>query len=152
MSVSYTVQPQDTLTRIAASLSSGICDIARASRIENVDLIFPNQTLTVPVKVANPDNASCLITNTATATCVSNGPATYTVQTNDTFKSIAMKLGITTESLQGANPGVDQYNLVQGNVLNVPVCGASSGSSPGSSPGPPGSVPITTPPQRRVRI
>lgn len=131
MSVSYTVQPMDTLTRIALSLSSGICDIATANRIKDVDLIFPNQTLTVPVKVANPDNASCLIVNDATATCVPQGPDTYTVESNDIFKSIAKKLGITTDSLVKANPGVDEFSLKQGDVLKVPVCAASP------PPGPP---------------
>lgn len=143
MSVIYTVQPMDTLTRIALSLSSGICDIAKASRVENVDLIFPNQTLTVPVKLANPDNASCLIINDATATCVPNGPSTYTVEQNDTFKSIAKKLGITTESLQNSNPGVDQFTLAKGDVLKVPDCAASP---PAAS-----IVPSATPPQRRAR-
>lgn len=122
MSVTYIVQPTDTLTRIALSLLSGICDIAKANRIDNVDLIFPNQTLTVPVKLANPDNASCLVANDSTATCVTGGPSTYTVQANDIFKSIAKKLGITTEALTKANPNVDQFTLMPGDVLQVPVC------------------------------
>lgn len=123
MVVSYIVQSADTLTRISTSLSSGICNIAQNNKIDNVDLIFPGQVLLVPIKPANPDNNSCLIINDATATCVTNGPATVVVQDGDIFKSIAKKLGITTESLQNANAGVDQFSLVKGQVLKVPVCG-----------------------------
>ncbi|KAK7962154.1 carbohydrate-binding module family 50 protein [Apiospora aurea] len=58
-SVTYTVQPADTVGKIAKSLGSGICDIATANALANLDVIFPNQTLSVPVALAAPDDTSC---------------------------------------------------------------------------------------------
>lgn len=44
----------------------------------------------------------------------------YTVQSGDTFFSIAQKLGIDVGALQSANPGVDAQNLQVGQVLKLP--------------------------------
>ncbi|EFQ27803.1 LysM domain-containing protein [Colletotrichum graminicola] len=115
------VKAGQTLTAIAERFHSGICDIVSLNKLENPNVIFPGQELLVPVDVCNPDNTSC-ITPVGEATCVKDGPATYVIASGDTFFTIAQKLGITTDSLTGANPGVAPQSLKAGQVINVPVC------------------------------
>ncbi|KAK1984007.1 LysM domain-containing protein [Colletotrichum cereale] len=116
-----TVKAGDTLTKIAERYNSGICDIASQNKLNDPNVIFPGQQLLVPVNVCNPDNTSCL-KPVGEATCVQGGPATYVVASGDTFFAIAQGLGLTTDSLTGANPGVVPESLQPGQVINVPVC------------------------------
>ncbi|KAI8198176.1 Intracellular hyphae protein 1 [Colletotrichum sp. SAR 10_65] len=116
-----TVKAGQTLTTIAQRYNSGICDIAWQNKLANPNVIFAGQVLLVPVDVCNPDNTSC-ITPTGEATCVTGGPATYTIKSGDTFFVVAQSLGITTDSLTGANPGVAAESLQVGQVIKVPVC------------------------------
>ncbi|KAI8238660.1 Intracellular hyphae protein 1 [Colletotrichum sp. SAR 10_99] len=116
-----TVKAGQTLTTIAQRYNSGICDIAWQNKLANPNVIFAGQVLLVPVDVCNPDNTSC-ITPTGEATCVTGGPATYTIKSGDTFFVVAQSLGITTDSLTGANPGVAAESLKVGQVIKVPVC------------------------------
>lgn len=130
--VKYTVQPSDTLGKIAKSLGSGICDIASANQLANIDVIFPNQTLTVPVALAAADDASC-IAPPSNATCVAGGEDTAVVQAGDAFVTIAAGLGISSAALQAANPGVDRFNLQAGQVINVPVCTGATDEIPAAA-------------------
>ncbi|KAF9869212.1 intracellular hyphae protein 1 [Colletotrichum karsti] len=116
-----TVKAGQTLTTIAERYNSGICDIAWQNKLANPNVIFVGQVLLVPVNVCKPDNTSCL-TPAGEATCVKGGPATYTIKSGDTFFVVAQSLGITTDSLTGANPGVVPETLQVGQVINVPVC------------------------------
>ncbi|GJC88437.1 intracellular hyphae protein 1 [Colletotrichum liriopes] len=116
-----TVKSGQTLTTIAERYNSGICDIASLNKLANPNVINVGQVLLVPVDVCNPDNTSCLAPS-GEATCVTGGPATYTIKSGDTFFVVAQSLGITTDSLTGANPGVVPENLQIGQVINVPVC------------------------------
>ncbi|KAK2061937.1 LysM domain-containing protein [Colletotrichum caudatum] len=116
-----TVKSGQTLSSIAARYHSGVCDIAKQNGLADPNVIFPGQQLLVPVNVCNPDNTSCQ-KPTGQATCVKDGPATYVIKSNDTFYVVAQKLGITTDSLTGANPGVVPESLQVGQVINVPVC------------------------------
>ena len=114
----YTVQSSDTLTRIAASLGSGICDIAKASGLANPDFILNGAVLTVPVKVASPDNKSCLKQAApATAVCVTTGAGSYTIEAGDTLYLVSVALGITLDSLLAANKGVVPENLNVGDKV-----------------------------------
>ncbi|KAK8103737.1 uncharacterized protein PG998_010770 [Apiospora kogelbergensis] len=130
--VKYTVQPADTLGKIAKSLGSGICDIASANQLANIDVIFPNQTLTVPVALAAADDTSC-IAPPSNATCVAGGEDTAVVQAGDAFVTIAAGLGISSAALQAANPGVDRFNLQAGQVINVPVCTGAADEIPAAA-------------------
>ncbi|WYZ35512.1 hypothetical protein EsH8_X_000159 [Colletotrichum jinshuiense] len=116
-----TVKAGQTLTTIAERWNSGICDIAWQNKLANPNVIFVGQVLLVPVDVCEPDNTSCL-TPAGEATCVTGGEPTYTIKSGDTFFVVAQSLGITTDSLTGANPGVVPENLQIGQVINVPVC------------------------------
>ncbi|KAK1597402.1 LysM domain-containing protein [Colletotrichum navitas] len=115
------VKAGQTLTTIAERFHSGICDIAWLNKLEDPNVIFPGQLLLVPVDVCKPDNTSCM-KPVGEATCVKDGAATYVIAKGDTFYVVAQRLGITTDSLTGANPGVVPENLQVGQVINVPVC------------------------------
>lgn len=122
-SVTYTVVSGDTLEKIAAEYSSGVCNIADANGLTNPDFLSIDQVLTVPTNVCedNIDNDTCR-TSAGTATCVTDGPSTYTIQSGDTFFLIAAELGITLDSLVAANPDVDAGSLQVDQVIAVPVC------------------------------
>ena len=51
----------------------------------------------------------------------SNGVTFYTIQSGDTFYSIAKKYNITVQQLQDANPGVDPAKLQIGQQIVLPV-------------------------------
>lgn len=121
--VTYTVVSGDTLEKIAAQYSSGVCNIAEANDLTNPDFLSIDQVLAVPTNVcqANIDNDTCRIV-AGTATCVTDGEATHTIVAGDTFFLIASELGITLDSLVAANPGVDASALEIGQVIAVPVC------------------------------
>lgn len=51
--------------------------------------------------------------------------STYTVQSGDTFASIASKLGITVDGIQAANPGVSPTSLQVGQILNLQASGTT---------------------------
>jgi LysM repeat protein len=48
------------------------------------------------------------------------GGATYTIQSGDTFSSIAAQFDTTVEQLIAANPGVDPRGLVSGDTIRLP--------------------------------
>lgn len=123
-SVNYTVASGDTLEKIAAEYSSGVCNIAAANGLDNPDFILDGQNLVIPTDVCTPDNESCRNTE-GEATCVepdAGVAATYTIESGDTFFLIASELGITLDSIVAANPDADAGNLQIGQVINIPIC------------------------------
>lgn len=59
--------------------------------------------------------------------------STYTVQSGDTFASIASKLGLTIDVIQAANPSVSPTSLQVGQVLNLQVSGITYTIQPGDT-------------------
>lgn len=55
-----TIQPSDTLSKIAKAHNVGICDVAEANAIEDPDLIIAGQTLVIPAETGEKDDKSCL--------------------------------------------------------------------------------------------
>jgi len=47
--------------------------------------------------------------------------AKYTIESGDTFSSIATKCGTTTQAMKDANPGVDPTTIKPGQQVNVPA-------------------------------
>jgi LysM repeat protein len=68
------------------------------------------------------------------------GGATYTIQSGDTFSSIAAQFDTTVEQLIAANPGVDPRGLVSGDTIRLPE--PADGQPP---PPPPADEPTTAP-------
>lgn len=135
-STTYTVKSGDTLTSIAKATGAGICDIATASGLKNVNLITPGEVLTIPQGCTGPqDNTSCLTapTTPATETCVAGLPSAYTIQSGDTLTKVAGEFNITLPALEGANSQISDFNSIQvGQTINVPVCPNSKCSSVGT--------------------
>jgi LysM repeat protein len=127
---SYTVTTGDTLTSIAKKLNRGICDIAKANSITNVNVINDGAVLTIPAQVCLPYSTSCLVNSPAapaTATCILGGPSFYVVASGDTLTDIAVSYQITLAALIAANPQITNPDLILvGQVINVPVCAGSS--------------------------
>jgi LysM domain-containing protein len=45
----------------------------------------------------------------------------YTIESGDTFSSIATKCGTTTQGMRDANPGIDPLTIRPGDIVNVPA-------------------------------
>lgn len=125
---SYTVASGDSLKAIAAKFSRGICDIAKANGITNVNFIKLGQVLTIPAQVCIPDSTSCVSkAPEATATSILGGPGFYVVVSGDTLTTIAELYQITLKSLIAANPQITNPDLILvGQVINIPVLPGSS--------------------------
>lgn len=95
----YSVQSGDTLTEIAGIFGTSAEAIASGNGIENPDLIFPGQTLCVPV---GPD------------------VRVYVVQEGDTLREISQRFGTTVQALVEANDIEDPDLIFPGQRLRIP--------------------------------
>ncbi|KAK1979285.1 LysM domain-containing protein [Colletotrichum cereale] len=119
--VDYVVKSNDTLTSIAATYNSGICQIATLNHIADPNTLPVAITLKVPTNLCEPDNTSCL-TKPGQAQCVVGGPVDWTIRAGESFYSVAQQLGLDYTYLVAANPTLDPLNLPIGQVIKVPVC------------------------------
>lgn len=95
----YTVQPGDTIFRIAMRLGSTVALILAANQLPNPNLITPGQKLLVPV---------------LTGTVVR-------VQPGDSLFQIAQKFDLPVEVIAAANNLTPPYVIFPGQVLQVPL-------------------------------
>lgn len=100
----YTVQPGDTLYRIAQRFGVTVDEIVRLNNISDPNLIFPGQVLLIPV--------------TSTP-----APQRYTVQPGDTLWNIAQRFGTTIEAIVALNNIADPNRIFPGQVLLIPGVG-----------------------------
>ena len=78
-----------------------------------VAILDPNALTTVGGAAPSPTPAP----EGAPGVC---GPK-YTIESGDTFSSIAAKCGTTTQAMKDANQGVDPLTIKPGQVVNVPA-------------------------------
>ncbi|KAK2055086.1 LysM domain-containing protein [Colletotrichum caudatum] len=123
--IDYVVKTNDTLTSIANEFHSGICQIASLNKLANPNYVLSGSTLKVPTNLCDPDNSSCLPSSGGSAPCVIAGPATWTVQSGETFYIIGQKLGLNYRVLEAVNPDVVAEKIDIGQVIDVPVCPCS---------------------------
>lgn len=129
------VQQGDTLGRLAEQFGVGICDIVKASGIEDPNVLTPGQELTIPPPTDTPDDSSCLPPPAppATETCVLGGPDRLVIpDAGLSAQQTAAFLNITLESFAAANSQtlaanlsaeqVAAANLTGGSIMTVPVC------------------------------
>jgi peptidoglycan DL-endopeptidase LytF len=78
----------------------------------------PQPSVNVPTVTAATPTATttAVVTKSTTATTAAT---TYTIQSGDTYGSIAAKLGTTVAELQALNPGVDSNALSVGQKIRV---------------------------------
>ncbi|KAK3939227.1 putative peptidoglycan-binding lysin subgroup protein [Diplogelasinospora grovesii] len=114
----------DTIFSIASATNRGVCDIARANRMADAELLRANATLLIPGESCSQDNESCLLVAQNTTTdCIFGGPHTYTTVTNDTIAKVALeKFGIPAAAL---TTGPVNDILAAGMSIKVPQCSPS---------------------------
>ena len=144
----YTVQPGDTLTRIAARWGTTPAELARLNGLSNPDVLATGQVLVVPGE-----------TGTTAPVTAGVGSATvglsYTVRAGDTLNALARRFGVPVWTIQSANSIANPNVLSVGQVLRIPLTPAPgpvrpTNVEPLANPG--GTVPTTTttPPSGRT--
>lgn len=101
-SAGYTVQPGETLGRIAADLGVSTAELASVNGIADPDFIRAGQVLDVPGQAPAPEISS------------------YTVEPGDTLSGIAAELGVSTAELAKTNALTDPNRILVGQVLDIP--------------------------------
>ncbi|KAN0096592.1 hypothetical protein V8E51_015397 [Hyaloscypha variabilis] len=120
-STTYTIQPGDTFSSIAAKLGLTVAAIEAANPGINPNDLQIGQV----IQLAQP-------------------ASTYTIVAGDTFTSIATRFGTSVAALEAANTGVNPNDLQIGQQINIPS--SNSGPAPVPSPQPqPAPVPTPTP-------
>jgi len=112
----YTWQAGDTLRSVTQQAGTTL----QAMQLINPDVDF--STIAVGTEICLPSQSF---------TCVSG--MVYSVRAGETFTSIAEDFGISTFELAERNPGVDQNNLMVGQVLCVPFMTGGTGSTGGNN-------------------
>ncbi len=117
----YTWQAGDTLRSVAQQAGTTV----QAMQLINPDVDF--SAIAIGTEICLPSQSF---------TCVSG--MAYSVRAGETFTSIAEDFGISVYELAERNPGVDQNNLLVGQVLCVPfMTGGNGGTSQPAEPSTP---------------
>ncbi len=98
----YTVQPGDTLSLIAARFGTTYQAIAQANGIYSPYIIYPGEQLKIPTGGS------------------SSGAWTYTVQGGDSLYAIGQRYGVSWESIAQANGIYSPYIIYPGEHLTIP--------------------------------
>lgn len=97
----YVVKAGDTLSEIAVKFNTTLSELVKLNNITNPNLIYPGQNLLIPSTVTSYRS--------------------YTVRSGDTLSEIAVKFGVTTESLARLN-NISNPNLIYpGQILKIPT-------------------------------
>ncbi|KAJ5021287.1 hypothetical protein J3E73DRAFT_20732 [Bipolaris maydis] len=59
-STTYVIRPGDTFIFIANRFNTGVCEIAQASCISNINTIMAGQRIIVPINCNPTDDTSCV--------------------------------------------------------------------------------------------
>ena len=116
----YTIQPGDTLFRIALNHGLTTQELAAANGIVNHSKIYAGQTLIIPEE-SDPPTIEAAV------------PTPHLVEAGDTLFKIAVRYGLSIHAVAQAN-NIKNYDLVfTGQILIIPGSGADSGSTTASS-------------------
>jgi len=156
----YTVVKGDTLSGIAHKNGTTVTALKQANNLSS-DTIRVGQKLTVPSplesgqkdvapkKAVHKKTAKVAPKKTAEAAADVAAGGQYVVEKGDMPVTIAKKLGIKTQELLDANPGLDPKKLQIGQKLNVPgvaAAPAAAAAPAGGIPAPAAPVPAPTVP------
>ena len=141
VSSSYTVVKGDTLSGIAHKSGTTVAALKQANNLSS-DTIRIGQKLTVPSAIegaqkegAAPKKAvhkkvAKAAPKKAGAEAAAATGGQYVVEKGDSPVTIAKKLGVKTQELLDANPGLDPKKLQVGQKLNAPGAAAAAGAAP----------------------
>ncbi|MCD9028468.1 LysM peptidoglycan-binding domain-containing protein [Luteimonas sp. BDR2-5] len=125
---SYTVQPGDALSSIAARHGVSTQALMAANpQIRNADLIFAGDTLRLPGGSGDGGGGGGAAAG-----------GSYTVQSGDTLSAIAARHGVSTQALLAANPQIRNADLIfAGDRIQLPGgAGTGGGTGPVTGPAP----------------
>jgi LysM repeat protein len=112
--VTYTVQPGDTLSGIAARFGTTVSELVKLNNIKYPNLIYVGQILKLPDSNSNIG---------------ASAPVYYTVQPGDTLSGIAARFGTTVSELVKLN-NIKYPNLIYvGQILKLPDSNSNIGAS-----------------------
>lgn len=118
----YVVQPNESLSVIAARFGTTVAAIAAANGITNIDLVASGQRLRIPGLAPATEAPS-----SGGATAPPAAEQTYTVQPGDILGRIAARLGVPLQAVIDLN-GITNPHLIQpGQVLRIPPASGSRG-------------------------
>ena len=123
----YTVQPGDTLSGIAAQYGVTVEAIMAANNLESRSVVYAGQTLIIPSPGSTP---APTVTSAPTSPPVPSAtrqpnPSTYIVQEGEHLTGVAAKFGLSRETLAAANGLSPSSFLYVGQVLNIPPAGST---------------------------
>ena len=114
-SINYTVVDYDTLSGISNAIYSGLAtyeSIGDVSGITNYNLIFPDQSLSIPIPCACPGNSSS-----------NDIILSYQVQEPDNLSTIATAYNLSVRNLRLFNGNITNHDLNVADILFVPLSG-----------------------------
>ncbi|MFD2257231.1 LysM peptidoglycan-binding domain-containing protein [Luteolibacter algae] len=115
----YTVQPGDSIERIARKNGTSIQALASINGLKANSIIHPNQKLKLPGSSAERENSPSSPAPVASKK--------HTIKSGDTFYKISRQYGVSVDELISANPSVNHRALRVGQVITVSKGFASSG-------------------------
>ena len=122
----YTVQPGDTLSGIAAQHGVTVEAIMAANNLESRSVVYAGQTLIIPSPGSTPPPPS------SASPSVTRQPnqGTYVVQAGEHLTGVAAKFGLSRETLAAANGIAPSSFLYEGQVLKIPPAGSTPVPTP----------------------
>lgn len=127
----YTVQKNDTLSKIASRFKTTVANLVKLNRIKNPNLIFQGQRLTISLapagttpKTANQPSVAKKPVSTSKPVSAkpenttSTQTKTYQVQSGDTLWGISQKMGVPVATLIASNHG--QSLIYPKQILTLP--------------------------------
>ncbi|HEY7269594.1 MAG TPA: LysM peptidoglycan-binding domain-containing protein [Dehalococcoidia bacterium] len=115
----YTVQPGDTLGRIAAQFGTSVDAIVQANNMSDPNLIAVGQQLIIPVPGGSSGGGDAPAVQAAPAPQAAPQESTYTVQSGDTLSGIAYRYGTSVTQLVSINGLANPNALSVGQVLRL---------------------------------
>jgi LysM repeat protein len=122
----HTVQPGETLRRIAESYGVSVEELAAANQIVNPNLIFAGQVLVIPATAEN-DGAAAM---DETGEVQVQEPVVHVVQPGETLTRIAARYGVTTAEIVRLNRLGNPNLIFTGQRLQIAGNGDTAGGEP----------------------
>lgn len=128
----YTVQRGDALARIARRYNVSVNDLKAANNLSS-DVIRVGQELVIPASGSGPLPSNPPAGSTSSAPAASGNR--YTVQSGDSFSTIARRFGVRVSDLMAINNISDPRKLRAGQVIVLPAgaTGTSAATSTAST-------------------
>ena len=141
---SHTVQPGDTLFRVALTYGIDMNELARANEISDPTRIFVGQVLMIPG--VQPVTGGETVSNPLVATA----PISHTVRRGESLGIIAQRYGVTIDQILRANNIPNMNRIYPGQVLQIWASDLSVPISEATQPE--ASVPLPTLPSDIINV